>query len=365
MDSNNTQVIGEMYTLFRQVSGLKPLHKAFRDYVQKGVETIVKDASKDDEMVPRLLKHKSEADNIISKAFLAPTPASQKQSSTSKLPANQRDPRFVTALNDAFTYGFRARRSKPAEMIARYLHQQLRKGQKNMNDGEYQAGLDAALALYRFSEDKDVFRTFYHRSLAKRLLQGSSASDDFEAAMLKKLKEREWFYVLSTFPSQRLKSPLAEYDPDFGMGESMFKDLNVSKDLMRAYHETLKPDSSALKLTVTVLQHSGWPFTAPNQVVNLPPDMQEDVSKFERYYKGKHAGRVLYWDHALGNAVLKARFKAGMKDLALNLHQALVLLEFNREDEISFMDLKERLLLGTSSHHIFTSRFWLNTYTCR
>jgi cullin-4 len=203
MDANNTQVIGEMYSLFRRVDGLKPLQKAFRDYIQKVVESIVKDASKDDEMVPRLLKRKSEADNTISKAFLAPPPASHKQSSASKLPPMRRDPAFVTALNDAFTYGFRARRSKPAEMIARYLHQQLRKGQKGVGDGEYQAGLDAALALYRFSEDKDVFRTFYHRSLAKRLLQGSSASDDFEAAMLKKLKESE----------SSLMSPPS---PDFG-----------------------------------------------------------------------------------------------------------------------------------------------------
>ena len=131
----------------------------------------------------------------------------------------------------------------------------------------------------------------------------------------------------------------------------MFKDLNVSKDLMRAYHETLKPDSSALKLTVTVLQHSAWPFTLPKKVIDLPPKMREDLSKFEAYYKGKHAGRALNWDHALGNAVLKARFKAGTKDLALNLYQALVLLEFNGEDEISFVDLKERLRLGTCSYY--------------
>ena len=40
--------------------------------------------------------------------------------------------------------------------------------------------------------DKDVFRTFYHRALAKRLLLQRSASDDFEKAVLKKLEKGLW-----------------------------------------------------------------------------------------------------------------------------------------------------------------------------
>ena len=51
--------------------------------------------------------------------------------------------------------------------------------------------LARVLVLYRFTDDKDVFRTFYHRALAKRLLLEKSASDDFEKAVLKRLKERE------------------------------------------------------------------------------------------------------------------------------------------------------------------------------
>jgi len=61
-----------------------------------------------------------------------------------------------------------------------------------MSDDAFEVLLDAALALYRFTDDKDVLRTFYHRALAKRLLLERSASDDFEKAMLKKLKESTW-----------------------------------------------------------------------------------------------------------------------------------------------------------------------------
>lgn len=48
--------------------------------------------------------------------------------------------------------------------------------------------------MYKYVlSDKDVFRTFYHRALAKRLLLQRSASDDFEKSVLKKLKERRYF----------------------------------------------------------------------------------------------------------------------------------------------------------------------------
>jgi cullin-4 len=76
-------------------------------------------------------------------------------------------------------------------MIAKYLDKAMRHGQAGTSDEEFEALLDSVLALYRFTDDKDVFRSFYHRSLAKRLLLQKSASDDFEASMLKKLKERK------------------------------------------------------------------------------------------------------------------------------------------------------------------------------
>jgi cullin-4 len=80
-------------------------------------------------------------------------------------------------------------------MIAKHIDKAMRKGQGRSSDTEFDAMLDDVLGLYRFSEDKDVFRTFYHRSLAKRLLLSKSASDDFEASMLKKLKESTCFVL--------------------------------------------------------------------------------------------------------------------------------------------------------------------------
>lgn len=212
-----------MYRLFAGVGGLKVLCAAFKLHVhvgrcvsvsyhepwidvisQKSVSAIVKDPTQDEEMVPRLLEFKAFADKLVNGAFAdevvqralettkssaaaGPSRAAELARASTKVPNQD----FGYALIDAFASGFKARRNKPAEMIAKYLDRAMRKGQKGKKDEDFQAELDAALGLYRFTDDKDVFRTFYHRALAKRLLLERSASDDSEKGMLKRLKERE------------------------------------------------------------------------------------------------------------------------------------------------------------------------------
>ena len=162
-------------------------------------------------MVDTLLDFKAFCDKLVSTVFvntvtdtaalaLASRSANANDPSSSAVPLDaapaaptKRVPNqdFIYGLTDAFQSGFRARRNKPAELIAKHLDRAMRKGQKGKDDASFQAELDRVLALYRFTDDKDVFRTFYHRALAKRLLLQKSASDDFEKAVLKKLKEGE------------------------------------------------------------------------------------------------------------------------------------------------------------------------------
>ncbi|KNC70739.1 hypothetical protein SARC_16729, partial [Sphaeroforma arctica JP610] len=67
-------------------------------------------------------------------------------------------------------------------------------------------------------QGKDVFEAFYKKDLARRLLVQRSASVDAERSMLTKLKQ--------------------ECGPRFTQNlEGMFKDIDVSKDIMQAYNE--------------------------------------------------------------------------------------------------------------------------------
>lgn len=177
-------------------------------------------------MVQRLLELKSAADDAIARAFIDDKPETPQATTyprpTPDTPANSKpggastiarvpNRQFVYALSDAFTVGFKARRNKPAEMIAKYLDSAMRKGQGSTSDESFERSLDEALALYRFTDDKDVFRTFYHRALAKRLLMERSASNDFETAMLKKLKESKSHSLLRPRAFTWLTTPFCSF----------------------------------------------------------------------------------------------------------------------------------------------------------
>jgi len=80
----------------------------------------------------------------------------------------------------------------------------------------------------------------------------------------------------------------SEYDPEFGMGEDMFKDLALSKENIDDYHSKLDDDNPDRKLNVMVLQRSAWPFRGNDSV---PDETMQDGAKKKtgikdnRYFK--------------------------------------------------------------------------------
>ena len=59
-----------------------------------------------------------------------------------------------------------------------------------------------------------------------------------------------------------------EYDPEFGMGDQMFTDLQLSRDLMKEFSAI--GNNSDYKVSVMVLQHSVWPFAGRKKDLALP-----------------------------------------------------------------------------------------------
>jgi cullin-4 len=100
------------------------------------------------------------------------------------------DDTFSAYLRESFELFINKRRDKPAEYIAKYLDNLLRKGDKGSSSGEssVEEEMDRVLVLFRFVHGKDVFEAFYKKDLAKRLLLAKSASADAERSMLAKLK---------------------------------------------------------------------------------------------------------------------------------------------------------------------------------
>uniref|UniRef100_A0A4W4FKR1 Cullin family profile domain-containing protein n=1 Tax=Electrophorus electricus TaxID=8005 RepID=A0A4W4FKR1_ELEEL len=168
---------------------------------------------------------------------------------------------------------------------------------------------------------KDVFEAFYKKDLAKRLLVGKSASVDAEKSMLSKLKHE----CGAAFTSKL---------------EGMFKDMELSKDIMIQFKQYMQNQSepSNIELTVNILTMGYWPTYTPMEV-HLPTEMVKLQEVFKMFYLGKHSGRKLQWQPTLGHAVLKAEFKEGKKELQVSLFQTLVLLMFNEGEEFTVEEI--------------------------
>uniref|UniRef100_A0A0L8HIV0 Cullin-4A n=1 Tax=Octopus bimaculoides TaxID=37653 RepID=A0A0L8HIV0_OCTBM len=207
--------------------------------------------------------------------------------------------------------------------------------------------LDKIMVLFRFIHGKDMFEAFYKKDLAKRLIVGKSASVDAEKSMLSKLKQE----CGAAFTSKL---------------EGMFKDMELSKDIMLNFkhHMPARSQPGGIDLTVNILTMGYWP-TYPHMEVHLPVEMVQYQEIFKKFYLGKHSGRKLQWQPTLGHCVLKAEFSnhgkrtlnddddddyecQGKKELQVSLFQTLCFLLFNDGDEFTFEDIKQATAIEDS-----------------
>nr|ACG69447.2 cullin 4A isoform 1 (predicted) [Otolemur garnettii] len=304
LDENRVPDLTQMYQLLSRVKGgQQALLRHWSEYIKTFGTTIVINPEKDKDMVQDLLDFKDRVDHVIEVCF-------------------QRNERFVNLMKESFETFINKRPNKPAELIAKHVDSKLRAGNKEATDEELERTLDKIMIIFRFIHGKDVFEAFYKKDLAKRLLVGKSASVDAEKSMLSKLKHE----CGAAFTSKL---------------EGMFKDMELSKDIMVHFkqHMQNQSDPGPIDLTVNILTMGYWPTYTPMEV-HLTPEMIKLQEVFKTFYLGKHSGRKLQWQTTLGHAVLKAEFKEGKKEFQVSLFQTLVLLMFNEGDEFSFEEIK-------------------------
>ncbi|RZF38435.1 hypothetical protein LSTR_LSTR011925 [Laodelphax striatellus] len=311
LEQNRVEDLTLLYALFtRTKKGLTELCVSFNAYIKKKGRTLVIDPEKDKNMVQDVLDFKEKLDYIVQTCF-------------------QKNEKFNVSLKEAFENFINQRANKPAEMIAKFVDNKLRAGNKEATEEELERLLDKIMVLFRFIHGKDVFEAFYKKDLAKRLIVGKSASVDAEKSMLSKLKQE----CGGGFTSKL---------------EGMFKDMELSKDINIAFKQYMAnvrtqqnscDTMSTIDLTVSILTMGYWP-TYPVMEVTVPVEMVQHQDHFNKFYLGKYNGRKLQWQPTLGHCVLKAFFTQGNKELQVSLFQALCLLLFNEVDEVSFEDIK-------------------------
>jgi len=197
-------------------------------------------------------------------------------------------------------------------------------------DNDTEVFQTAVLELFRHIQSKDVFEAFYRQDLAKRLLLNKSSSIDSERSFVSKLKAE-----CGTGYTSKM--------------EGMFKDVELSKNILSSYSAHLSGLENAPKLNATPISSSSrkvdmevqvlttgyWPVHAQYPDLIVPQVLLEKREEFDTYYKSKYQGRRIVWQNGLGNCIVRASFPKinGPRELNVSLCQALVLLCFNLDGE--------------------------------
>eukprot|EP01060_Flectonema_neradi_P030039 TRINITY_DN4280_c0_g1_i2.p1 TRINITY_DN4280_c0_g1~~TRINITY_DN4280_c0_g1_i2.p1 ORF type:complete len:734 (+),score=144.41 TRINITY_DN4280_c0_g1_i2:125-2203(+) len=282
------------------VQKVELLKNSFRIFVkQAGAKKVLNEAN-DSSMISDLLVFKTELDDVLQNAF------------------SGREELGYT-LRDAFEEFINMRANRPAELLAKYIDSKMKPGAKE-TDEQLEPLLDQCLDLFRMIAAKDVFEAFYKKDFAKRLLLGKCASIYTEKVFIGKLK--------------------AECGPSFTSKlEGMLKDMEVSREVLSEY------SGEDTNLSVQILTESYWPTYQSCQVL-LPTKLSTALDGVKTFYLKKYSGRRLVWQTCLCTCTVKATYARVKKELNVSLMQALILLIFNNEKEVSFAKIKE--LVGTS-----------------
>lgn len=184
------------------------------------------------------------------------------------------------------------------------------------------------MTVFKYVEDKDVFQKFYSKMLAKRLVNGTSASDDAEASMIAKLKDACGF----------------EYT---GKLQRMFTDMGVSKDLndgFRVQMEQNHEKDDLLDFSILVLGTAHWPLQPPVSAFNIPEELEKTIERFKNYYMQKHSGRKMTWLYQLCKGEVKATYLKGMKvqpTFQVSTYQMAILLQYNKDTSYTWEELSQ------------------------
>lgn len=305
--ANRLDDLGRMYTLFsREAKTLDEIRNAMGKLIRETGTNIVRDKEnlKNPTLfVQHVLDTRTKYHNIVQVAF-------------------KNDRNFARTLKESLEY-FINLDSRAAQYLSLYIDDMFKNKLKGVADHETDRKLNDVISIFRYLQDKDVFEDFYKQHLAQRLLAGTASNTDVEKGMIAKLKAECGHQFTSRL-------------------EGMFKDMELSKQLMKGYkeHEAKSPPGHSLELSVTVLTTGFWPVTNV-PYCNLPPAANKACEHFTQYYTHAHSGRRLTWQTNLGTAELRCVFEKGRKELVVHTYQMVILMLFNQATKLTFADIQK------------------------
>jgi cullin-4 len=311
-DQKRFDSISTLYSLLKRseekkLNDLAKLKARFGQYIQdRGIEIVI-NPEQDNDMIRKLLDLQSHVNQIIEIGC-------------------EGDHSFKEQSKDSFTIVLNKRQNKPAELIALFVDRLLKTNK--LSEEQVEEQLNQCLSLFRLVQGKDIFEAFYGKTLAKRLLLNKSASVDSEKSMLTKLRSE----CGAGFTSKL---------------EGMFKDMDLSKDIMTSFasNQKYQDQLSDMEMVVNVLTSGYWP-TYPQVDLVLPPVFIQYQKVFEGFFLSKHSGRRLTWVTSLGHCLLTYHNNSIHKELVVSLFQTAVLLLFNEQTVFTTKEIQDQTRLN-------------------
>ncbi|OWZ23265.1 Cullin family protein [Phytophthora megakarya] len=262
-------------------------------------------------------------------------------------------PLMRTALDQACR-AFANSHPRLPELLAKYTHYLMSRDKKHgsnrlqlpgsprsllPDDETLEEKIESISVVFCLIDDKDIFKKYYSKFLAKRLIKGTSASNDMEILLIQKLRD----ICGCDFVSKLQK---------------MLKDKMLSKELVESFSAWLEEkdielrlqdatSASALDLHHAVTYHcdvltaGAWPISSAvaEHKIFLPPAMETHTNLFTQFYTGRSTGRMLLWIHHLSFGMIQSHCFDKRYEFLLSFYQMLILLQLNTATEMRRSDI--------------------------
>jgi hypothetical protein len=303
-----------MYSIFKRVeSTLHFMTDKMGPYIESRGAVLVSDQQLQNDAIEytrALLAFKKEIDNMVEYSF-------------------ENNAHFQRSRDLSFQ-NFMNRCKFSAPFIASYCDNEMRKGLKGVGEQDTELRLEAIIRLFVCLHDRDVFIRNYTRYLAKRLLDGTSVSDEAEQSMIAKLKVECGHNIVNKI-------------------SNMFADIRLSRDIMtsfRGLRHSGQPGGVALG--VQVLRSGCWP-DQKSEPCKIPNELSQCTRAFEEYYHSQHQGRNVTWLLGFGQCEIGTNFAKRNYTCIVSPFQASALLLFNTYGSLSVSQIHEATNLTDSS----------------
>ncbi|CAF1023356.1 unnamed protein product [Adineta steineri] len=211
-----------------------------------------------------------------------------------------------------------------AEILARYCDTSLRKGNKAVQNDEWNEKLNNIIIIFSYLNDKDVFMKFYQKMLRKRLIDQLSVSESYEETLISEFKKKCGYEYTSKL-------------------EQMMKDIRLSEDLTKQYrtHQKNTYGNEINLFSVMVLSSNCWLFSQPSDII-LPIEFKTIYDNFTTFYLSKHTGRKLTLLHQYSKGELQINFTTKKHRIQVSTYQMMILLLFNQELIWTFEQIQDK-----------------------